>query len=78
MNSVPQLADFYYTIRDVAQSLQVSHSTAYSLACAGLLGPPAIVGRTHLYPRATAERAIETRRQQIIRSGLRAPLAGAE
>ena len=75
MSTHPQLADLC-TIRDVAQDLGISHSAAYSLACAGLLGDRVIVGRTHLYDRATVRAAISIRRKQVRRGGARAPLVG--
>ena len=60
-NHVDLLRD-YITIREVAAELDVSYYTAYALAARGRLGTPLIVGRTHLYPRATAMHAIEQRR----------------
>lgn len=57
------LTDFL-TLRDVAQKLGASYFAAYSMAASGLLGEPLIVGRTHFYPRGTAEAAIERRRAE--------------
>jgi hypothetical protein len=62
------------TLREIARALGSSHSAAYSLACSGALGDPIVVGRTHLYRRATAENAITLRKQQLRRNGTRAPL----
>jgi hypothetical protein len=52
----------YVTIRDVAAALDISYYTAYALAAQGRLGTPVLIGRTQLYPRATAERAIQEKR----------------
>lgn len=54
------LSDFI-TLRDVAKQLGASYYTAYGMGACGQLGDPIMVGRTQLYPRATAERAIRQR-----------------
>jgi hypothetical protein len=54
----------YITLREIARQLNESYYTAYSLAASGLLGEPLVVGRSHLYDRATADAAIQKRLEQ--------------
>lgn len=55
------LAVAYLTHAEVAQRLGASYFTAYSLGATGALGEPLVIGRTKLFPRDVAERAIAQR-----------------
>lgn len=69
------LTDFL-TLRDISRQLGVGYSTAHSLGMSGLFGEPVILGRTHFFPRAAADRGIARRRTQIAARGRRAPVFG--
>jgi len=52
--------DGYITLRELAPRVG-SYFSAYNLAATGALGPAVVVGRTRLYDRARAERALNER-----------------
>jgi hypothetical protein len=69
-------ADFV-TLRDVARMLGSSYVAAHSLAVAGLLGEPVVMGRNHFYNREIAEAAVRRRLEQRRRNA-KAPLTDGE
>jgi hypothetical protein len=51
----------HITLRELATLLRASYFTTYSLAVSGIFGEPIVVGRTYLFPREVAEKAVRER-----------------
>jgi hypothetical protein len=60
----PTFLQDHITLRELATLLRSSYFTAYSLAASGVFGELIIVGRTHLFKREVAERAVRDRLAQ--------------